>query len=275
MNSGIYVIRNIQTDDFYIGSSSHITSRLYQHFCALMRGKHPNPRLQRAYNRDGKEAFVGETIALMDKASALACEDRMLRLLVGRSNCYNVHIRAIGAVDGRKLTDEHRMKIGFALKGKKREPHTDATKQKLREKTLTRSVELSEMAKRNPALRNLSQEVIDRRATSLRAFHIAHPGYNRGHEQSPEAIAKQRESNRHYTSSEQCREWARNLGHANRGRHMGEGQKQRLREAGLLQFQSPEARVLAGAANKGRKRSPETIAKWRESMLRRLQPNER
>lgn len=54
---GIYCIENIINNKKYIGLSRNIEQRWNEHKSKLRRGKHGNIYLQRAWNRDGEDAF--------------------------------------------------------------------------------------------------------------------------------------------------------------------------------------------------------------------------
>ena len=64
---GIYLIKNIITDNFYIGSSVDINKRIYQHFNNLKKNKHPNKYLQNSYNKYGLDNFNYEILEICDK----------------------------------------------------------------------------------------------------------------------------------------------------------------------------------------------------------------
>ena len=53
----IYKIKNIITNQIYIGSSVNIRSRIKRHFKELKDGKHHSLKLQRSYDKYGKENF--------------------------------------------------------------------------------------------------------------------------------------------------------------------------------------------------------------------------
>ena len=61
---GIYIIKNIITDNFYIGSSNNIHKRILEHFNNLKRNKHPNKYLQNSYNKYKIENFSYEILEL-------------------------------------------------------------------------------------------------------------------------------------------------------------------------------------------------------------------
>ena len=53
----IYMLLNIKTKKFYIGSAAHYGNRMAHHITYLRRGKHKNIFLQRAWNKYGEESF--------------------------------------------------------------------------------------------------------------------------------------------------------------------------------------------------------------------------
>lgn len=54
---GIYKIVNKATGKCYVGQSQYIKKRLKEHFRLLRREKHPNSRLQHAWNKYGADNF--------------------------------------------------------------------------------------------------------------------------------------------------------------------------------------------------------------------------
>jgi group I intron endonuclease len=65
--AGIYKIVNKANGTCYVGQSQYINKRIREHFRLLRLNKHPNPRLQNAFNKHGHENFSWEIEA--------ACED--------------------------------------------------------------------------------------------------------------------------------------------------------------------------------------------------------
>jgi group I intron endonuclease len=57
-SSGIYVIENLITHKVYIGSAVNFKARWSVHLFELESRKHKNSKLQRAWNKYGKEKFV-------------------------------------------------------------------------------------------------------------------------------------------------------------------------------------------------------------------------
>ena len=56
--SGVYMIKNILNNKYYIGSSLNIRRRLQCHSSRLNRSTHNNLHLQSAFNKYGRKAFV-------------------------------------------------------------------------------------------------------------------------------------------------------------------------------------------------------------------------
>lgn len=67
MESGIYMILNITNRKMYIGSSVDISNRWKTHQSDLMRNKHCNFHLQKAFDKYGKENFQFSILELCDK----------------------------------------------------------------------------------------------------------------------------------------------------------------------------------------------------------------
>lgn len=63
MNSGIYKITNIITNQHYIGSSSNLKDRLKDHQWRLSNNKHENKRLKNSCKKYGYENFKFEVLA--------------------------------------------------------------------------------------------------------------------------------------------------------------------------------------------------------------------
>jgi len=78
---GIYKIINIKNNKFYIGSSTNLNKRKYQHFSDLKRNIHRNKKLQNAVNKYGIENFVFEKIeefVEISKNSLLSLEQKYI-----------------------------------------------------------------------------------------------------------------------------------------------------------------------------------------------------
>ena len=62
MESGIYKITNLINNKVYVGSAKNFSEREHRHFSDLQKGKHHQIKLQRAYDKYGKDNFIFEII---------------------------------------------------------------------------------------------------------------------------------------------------------------------------------------------------------------------
>jgi group I intron endonuclease len=144
MNQGIYKIRNLLNDHFYIGSAVNLKRRKSRHFSELRNKKHNNKRLQAAWDKYGEEAFIFEIVELVENLSDLyKTEDKWLCGHVGTSYCYNLGMAAISPMLG--LCGEKSPTWGYK--------HTDEAKAKISEAGKGRVVSEETRAKRSAALK--------------------------------------------------------------------------------------------------------------------------
>lgn len=72
--SGIYKITDLITQDFYIGSSKNLYSRMLSHKSFLRCNKHTNKYLQNVYNKRGAENFLFEVVEFCEVPALLERE---------------------------------------------------------------------------------------------------------------------------------------------------------------------------------------------------------
>lgn len=124
--SGIYCIRNTINGKVYIGSAVNLKHRLKQHKSDLNVGKHCNKKLSNAWAKYGESAFTFEIIEIVhDKNELIAREQASIDLFNSAVKGYNIAPIA-GSSLGRKLSEEHKSKVGKAHLGKKRTKETCA-----------------------------------------------------------------------------------------------------------------------------------------------------
>lgn len=122
---GIYKILNIKNGKFYIGSSTNLRKRLYEHFRELNLGIHTNKHLQNAWNKYGKEGFKFKIIEIIKDTKNFTNEK--LRDLetdyIQKTQCfkpeigYNCIPGGIGTY-GLPCSEEKKKKISESNKGK-------------------------------------------------------------------------------------------------------------------------------------------------------------
>ena len=114
--AGLYRITNTVNGKFYIGSSVKIPYRLADHRCALRAGRHGNRHLQSSWDKHGESAFSFSALVILEKDEIREAEKRLLDIVVGQADCYNVSRDTCGGWTGMKLSDEHRRKMSESHK---------------------------------------------------------------------------------------------------------------------------------------------------------------
>jgi DNA-binding transcriptional ArsR family regulator len=72
VTAGIYVIRNQVNGKEYVGKAVRVNKRWRDHQCDLRAGRHPNPLLQRAWDKYGESSFQFELIEVVTDLGTLA-----------------------------------------------------------------------------------------------------------------------------------------------------------------------------------------------------------
>lgn len=107
-NSGIYIVKNIITGEFYLGSAHNFNKRKWRHFSSLKHSKHHSIVLQRAYDKYGKNSFVFEPIFHCLPDDCIKFENHFLTILAPR---YNIAKDAVAPMAGRKHSEETKLKF--------------------------------------------------------------------------------------------------------------------------------------------------------------------
>lgn len=120
MISGIYQIHCISNGKVYIGSSKDIYTRWKQHKSDLNRNRHPNPYMQKSYNKYGKIYFVYSILEECTEDKLLEREQYYLDYVFEANNTFNLALIAGSPTKGRKKphTEETKKKISETKKGK-------------------------------------------------------------------------------------------------------------------------------------------------------------
>src|SRR3990167_5576626 len=122
MDCVVYAIKNLNDMKLYVGSSKELSRRKTDHFYALSHGKHNNPHLQNAWNRDGENAFVFSILEVIDDPSLLREREQWWLNHITPWGKYGYNIRK-DAGDGKRGTtcsEETRQKLSQSLRGKER-----------------------------------------------------------------------------------------------------------------------------------------------------------
>ncbi len=160
--SGIYSITNTVNGKQYIGSAVDTERRWRQHKSELCLGKHKNRKLQNAWNKYGREAFVFLVReVVLDPGSLLVAEQQALDSLnpdynickcagrerFGIKHSYESIQKMSEAHKGKRISPEHREKLSRAFKGRF---FSDETRRKISEaKTGKKRPPVTEIARQN------------------------------------------------------------------------------------------------------------------------------
>jgi len=119
---GIYIIRNVKTDKFYIGSTTEsFRRRALHHRCCLRGNYHTNVHLQNSYNKHGEDCFefiIKSIIQQLD--SIISTEQALLDQYneMDWSKIYNINNKA----DRVTFTEDVRNKKSKSMKENWKDP---------------------------------------------------------------------------------------------------------------------------------------------------------
>jgi len=137
MNTGIYTITNLVNGKIYVGKSTNLKSRIYDHKWKLKNNKHPNKYLQYSYNKYTKDNFIFEILDNYEEEHLSSFETYWINILntTNRKFGYNLtsgtnsngfrHLESTKIIigncnKGKKYSKERCKNISNALKGKKK-----------------------------------------------------------------------------------------------------------------------------------------------------------
>lgn len=233
MQSGIYKISQINTNNFYIGSAVDIPKRWVRHRSQLDANTHHSKYLQRVYNKYGKDSLTFEVVEFCEKNQLLAREQHYLDELKPIFNSYKV----AGSPFGFKHSEETKRKISELQKGRK--------------------VNFSEQGKANiiAALKKPRSEETKRKMSE------AAKKRNNDYLRKPEVIEKVAAKHRGMKRSEETKQ---KISEAKKGKKMPKDSTEKM----IKRMRSEEMRKLLSekaknrhSKNKGRKMSDEQKAK--------------
>ncbi|OZA06759.1 MAG: hypothetical protein B7X95_01400 [Methylophilaceae bacterium 17-44-8] len=128
--SGIYRIKNLSDNKFYIGSAKNLKLRWFDHRKLLRKNAHFNFHLQRAWNLHGESSFEFECIEFCEFEKLIEREQNYLDKYYHLNVLYNLNPTACSqagmlhnqdtklkistALKGRVVTDEHRLALSIS-----------------------------------------------------------------------------------------------------------------------------------------------------------------
>jgi len=133
MNSGIYKIVNTLNGKSYVGSTKDFQKRWKGHFNDLEKQRHSSIKLQRSYNKHGKDVFVCEIIEEIpyEKDKILEREQYWIDTLNSKKNGYNIADASFGdSLTNHPLREEIISKIKKTLNDKNSAMSVEERKEK-------------------------------------------------------------------------------------------------------------------------------------------------
>jgi group I intron endonuclease len=125
--SGLYLIENLDSNRFYVGSAVDLYKRMHVHICQLKGNYHHNAFLQSDYN-SGNNNLVFTVLNLAVKNLLITEEQKYIDLIGGSVFCYNV-CQIAGSWLGKTHSDKTKKALSQKAIGRK---VSDATKEKIR-----------------------------------------------------------------------------------------------------------------------------------------------
>ncbi len=238
--AGIYRIkvdRGAKPPKFYLGQARKMRVRWVTHLRQLRKGNHKNPALQRAFDKHGEDKFVIDVVLICAaQRDVLAMYEQLLLDFhigaFGNDSVYNTLKKCVTSRLGIKASEETRAKISVKMKA---HPPSRAC--------IEASIVVNtgrKLAPESIALRTSKQKGLKRSPETCAALSAALTGKKR----SPETCA---------LISIGRSGWEPPLEHVEHLRRLGqsESNRARMRELGKV----------VGAANAGKKKSPEEMAR--------------
>jgi group I intron endonuclease len=150
--SGVYKIQSrIKPERVYIGSAVNIPKRWTDHLYMLAAGKHHSTKLQRHFNKYGKNDLVFSILVGCNNEDLIVVEQFYIDAY---NPWFNILPRA-GSMLGHKFSDESKRRVKQANQGR---VHSEETKRKISEAHKGMRASMQTRAKISVARRNMSEE---------------------------------------------------------------------------------------------------------------------
>lgn len=187
--SGIYKIQSqIKPQRIYIGSSVNINNRRYQHLSDLKNNHHTSKKLQRHYNKYGKDDLLFSIILGCDKEDLIKHEQFFIDSLNPYFNSREIAENNLG----HKWSDESRNKLSQSLKKRFSDPKeiekismahkgkklTEEQKEKIGKKSKGRTHSL--ITREKLRIANIGRHLSEETKQKLSKHFKGHSAYNKG-----------------------------------------------------------------------------------------------
>ena len=115
-NIGIYKIENLANNKVYIGLSSNLNKRFYEHKRLLILNTHTNRYLQRSWNKYGQDNFIFEILEICNKDDLSNKEIYYIQKYDSFINGYN---STSGGLNNYKYNGKIKITMSKKIKGRK------------------------------------------------------------------------------------------------------------------------------------------------------------
>lgn len=263
---GIYAILHRKSGRRYVGQSIDIKARYRAHMGALRRGEHYGKRLQRAYLRDGPDAFM---LVIIEECPAATLTEREQFWMdsFAPTGLYNVSSAAV-APRGRVVSEDARARMSAAKKGKpsplKGVPRSAETVAKMRAAMAGRKLTPAHRAKlcgrtvKHTAEARAKMSAASRGKPKSEAARQAMSEAAKGRRASPETRRKMSESQQALVEQKRAaalEQWSRPgfreaASASRRGRKTSDASKAAIGEQSAARWADPEYRERMSAKNR-------------------------
>lgn len=123
--SGIYLLKCLENNKIYVGSTDNLHQRKIKHFRDLNNNNHANPYLQEDFNKYGEEKITFEIIEFLNYLNTNECNDYFCERENFYMDKFKSHIKTYGKEFGyniyraRRDSLESKRKKSDSLKGQK------------------------------------------------------------------------------------------------------------------------------------------------------------
>ena len=192
--AGVYLITDIKSGKFYIGSSINVRRRIWQHIYRFKRGDHSNPIMQAIWNSDPNrlnflclqelnDASKDELLKAEQKhldASGVGKNQLCMNILlvanshlgvkrrpesieklrkvhIGRKTSDETKAKQRAAKLGKTLSEEHKKKIGDAVRGKKLPKRPNTLRPQIRKFTASQVIEMRQLKSQGLSYNQISK----------------------------------------------------------------------------------------------------------------------
>jgi len=260
--SGIYLILCTANGRRYVGSASSFRNRWKSHKRDLKKGKHGNPHLQNTYNKYGLSAFVFSILEICSKDKLIEREQFWLDLIKPEFNvakfASSPGLGRIPTEESKQKSSEKNKKYWEFISDDERErrgqlaahPHSETTKETLRQRTLQAYAEGRLSKKRAPHSPETKKKI-----KAARARQAAQQKAETARKRAAWEVGR---AEREAIRREKVRQ-------ANIGKKVSEKTKSKLRAAARAQWRDPAYRARHQAAVQTVMQDPETLKRLSES----------